>query len=325
MKMVSAAVALAAMVALAPEARAEWKPTKTITIVSPFTGVGPAVIVGQTLAKHLGDRLGVNVIMEPRQSADGVLGTRAMINEAPDGYTFVLATNTSTAGRQFWKNPDATYDLKKLDMILLAGEAFPVLVVSANSSHRTVKDLVEAAKARPKEKPLQCGFGTLTNRIVLLAFAKAAGIAIQDVQYRGESEQLIGGIETRGEIECAVLTGTNGIERIAAGTLRGLAVLGGERTSFAPSLPTLAESGVKGIETRIFIGLAAPAGTPKEVGERIRKEVRAILEDPKVREIFRANSLIPRFGDGKELQRRIEDESVMWAAVIKLYNLPQRD
>lgn len=319
--------ALAALVlSCAPSSAQEWKPTRTVTIVSPFSGVGNAVIVGQTLAKYLGEQLGVNIILEPRPSADGVLGTRAMIADSqPDGHTFVLVTNTTTAGRQFWKNPDTTYDLKKLDMVVLVAESFPVLVVSANSPYHSVKDLVEAARARPKEKPIQCGFGNLTNRIVLLAFAKAAGITIQDVQYRGESEQLVGGIESRGEIECAVLMGANGIGRIASGTLRGLAVLGGERTSFAPQIPTLAETGVKGVSTRVYIGLGAPAGTPPEVGARIRKEVRAILDDPKVQEIFKANSLTARFGDGKELQRRVDAESTMWAKVIKDYGLPQRD
>ncbi|HET9904602.1 MAG TPA: tripartite tricarboxylate transporter substrate binding protein [Xanthobacteraceae bacterium] len=275
--LIGAAVAGAAV--FAGPARAEW-PDRVIKIIVPFGLGGSADVYARFIAEHLREPLKTSVVVENRPGAGAVIGTDAVAKSDPDGYTFLIMSNTHTANETLL--PNRPYELMR-DLVPVAGIniAYNVLVVHPSLEAKTLPELIAFAKANPgKLNYASSGPGT-PYHIVGEIFKAMAGINVQHVPFRG-SDQARNAV-LAGQVQYMFDAIPTMLEQIRGNRVRALATTGPKRSPLLPDVQTVAET-LPGFDGPIWIGMMAPKGTPKEVIERMNKEVTAIMTSTEARE-----------------------------------------
>ena len=269
----------AALAAGSGRAQTSW-PSRTIRIVVPFGLGGSADVYARYMAEHMREPLGQAVIVENKPGAGAVIGTDFVAKSEPDGYTFLIMSNTHTANETLL--PNRPYELLR-DLAPVAGVniAYNVLVVHPSVPAKTVPELIAYAKSQPgKLNYASSGPGT-PYHIVGEIFRAMAEIEVQHVPFRG-SDQARNAV-LAGQVHWMFDAIPTMAEQIKAGGVRGLAPTGPKRSALLPDLPTVAET-LPGFEGPIWIGMMAPAKTPKEIIERMNKEVTRVMTTPAARE-----------------------------------------
>jgi tripartite-type tricarboxylate transporter receptor subunit TctC len=271
------AVGLACIVS---SARAEDRyPSKPIRIVVPVSPGGTVDLVARLVAKGLSEELGQSVLVENRPGSSGLVGTREVARSAPDGYTLLASANTFVSVPEFV--PDAGYDPVK-DFVPVTQTAQIPMVLVANPSvpQRTVKELIERARAHPGEISFASSGVGSTGYIAAQLFSKQAGIKMLSVPYKGNAQaltDLVGG-------QVMVMfdqVSTSGPYALA-GKLNALGVTTTTRSSMLPNVPTISESGLPGYEDDTFNAIFAPAGTPAAILARLHDAIAKVLNRPEV-------------------------------------------
>jgi tripartite-type tricarboxylate transporter receptor subunit TctC len=275
------AIALAiGLACAAPPAQAEDRfPSKPIRIVVPVSPGGTVDLVARLVAKGLSEDLGQSVVVENRPGASGMVGTREVARSAPDGYTLLASANTFVSVPEFV--PNAGYDPVKDFMPVTQTVQIPmVLVAHPSVPQKTVKELIERARAHPGEISFgSSGVGS-TGYIAAELFSKQAGIKMLSVSYKGNSQaltDLVGG-------QVMVMfdqVSTSGPYALA-GKLNALGVTTSTRSKMLPDVPTIAESGLPGFEDDTFNAIFAPAGTPAPILARLHDAIAKVLNRPEV-------------------------------------------
>jgi tripartite-type tricarboxylate transporter receptor subunit TctC len=257
-----------ALVPLAVRA-ADGFPGKPVRVISPYAaGGGPDVQLRQA-GPALGEALGQSIVIENRVGANGVVGVAEAAKAAPDGYTIVVGSSTTMAANKFLYKAAAGMDpLKEFVPLAILGTIDFAMVVPAESNYKALKDLVADAKANPGK--LSYGFGSSAALLFGEMFNTAAGINITKVPYKGTPQSLTDLAAGRLQLVCEPL-GTS-TPLIKAGKLRALAVTTKGRHRLDPTLPTMAEAGVP-MEHETWAGFFAPAGTPREIVQRLSAEI----------------------------------------------------
>src|SRR5215510_12380363 len=261
--------------ALALPASAQTFPNRPITLVVSFAPGGSTSIVARAVADKMGEALGQQIVVENRAGGGGTVGTRQVAKSPPDGYTLLLGyTGTLAIAPTLYQN--AGYDPRKdFAPIGMIGNAPNSLVVNPSFPAKSVPELIAYAKANPgKVSYGSAGVGTVSH-VSGEYFATAAGIKIVHVPYKGTGPALADLIGGHIPMAFAPIPATHG--PVSQGLLRGLAVTSAKRSSLVPELPTIAESGIKDFEASLFYGLVAPAGTPRDIIDRINKALREAL------------------------------------------------
>ena len=276
------AAALAALVLTAATGAAAQYPDKPIKLVVPFPPGGGTDIIGRIVADKLSSSLGWKVIVENKPGAGGTVGMDAAAKSKPDGYTLVLGqtSNMSIAPSLMAGLP---YDpVKNFTPVTLVDEAPLVITVGASSPIKTLSDLVAAAKAQPGKllfaSPGNATVAHLTGEL----FQRTAGIKYTHVPYRGTAQALPDIISGRASFFIASVE--SALAQIKAGQLRAIAVTSAKRAKELPDVPTISESGFSDFTAVTWFGVAAPAGTPEPIVQRLNAEITKILQDPAVRE-----------------------------------------
>lgn len=272
-------------------------PAKPIQMIVPQGAGGSTDALARLLAQALGDRLGQPVVVDNRAGAGGTLGVTAAAKAAPDGYTILLGSSTTMAANTFLYRAFSTDPVKEFVPLALAGEAPFALVVSATSPHKTLKDLLAAAKAAPGT--LNYGSGTSSALLCTELFKLRAGIELLKVPYKASPQALTDLIGGQIQVVCEPLS--TSLPNIMAGRLRALAQTGAKRSQLAPDIPTVAEAGVSGMEYTAWIGLFAPAGTPKDIVARLSTTLAKIVHEPAIMEKIRGIGFEPRPGDAEAM------------------------
>ena len=256
-------------------------PTKPVRLIVPFAAGGASDVLGRILAQKLTERMGQQVIVDNRAGAGGSIGAEAAVRAAPDGYTLLLGS-TSEIAINPWLYGKLGYDTRK-DLVPVAMFASSQMVVLIHPSLpvRTAKDLVALAKARPGEINFaSAGVGTFTHLTGEL-FRSATNVSLTHVPYKGAVASMTGTVS--GEVHVIFPTLTTGMPFIAGKRLRALAVSTRARAPSLPDVPTLFESGVKDFEVEYFwVGVFAPAATPRDLLARLTAEVAQTLKLPDV-------------------------------------------
>jgi tripartite-type tricarboxylate transporter receptor subunit TctC len=267
-------LALAAGMIAAPNiVRAQDWPSRTIKIIVPFGLGGSADVMARYLAEQLQKSLKTSTVVENRPGAGAVIGTEAVVKSPADGYTLLLMSNTHTANETLL--PNRPYRLMRdLTAVASINIAYNVLVVHPSVPAKTLAELIAYAKANPgKLNYASSGPGT-PYHIIGEVFRYMAGIKVQHVPFRGSDQA-----------RNAVIAGTvqymfDAIPTMAAqiqgGQVRGLAVTAPQPSPLLPELPTVAQT-LPGFDGPIWLGLMAPHGTPKDIVERLNKEVETIM------------------------------------------------
>jgi tripartite-type tricarboxylate transporter receptor subunit TctC len=314
---------LAAVVLLAalqiPAAAQEKYPTRPITLIVPFPAGGGVDAVGRIVADKLSAALGQQVVVDNRGGAAGVIGTRAAVKAAPDGYTLVMAhTGTTSINPSLFAN--VGYDPRKdFTPIGLISSTPVTLMAHPSFAAKSIADLIAMAKREPGK----LNFGTAPpgtgSHLAAELFKATAGIDVTIVPYKGTAaltNDLIGGHVPIGFNVLAPAMGS-----LQAGSLRAIAVAGPTRSSIFPDVPTVIESGLPGFEAVLHYGLLAPAGTPNEIILRLNKELRTLLEAPEVRQRIATDGGDPLPSTPAEYTADIDKEEAKWSALIRRLKL----
>ena len=290
-------------------------PTKTITIVVPFTAGGGVDAMARLLADKLRSTLGQQVIVDNKPGAGGNLGVDSVAKSAPDGYTIVLGQSSNLAINPtlYAKMP---YDSQKdLAPIVLVANAPLVMVTGMNTPHKTLADAVNAAKAKPGALNFASpGNGTVAHLTAEL-FQKAAGVKTQHVPYKGAAQALTDVIS--GNVDLYMSSVPTLLGQIKQGKLRALAVTSAKRVDDLPDVPTINESGYKGFDAVTWFGLLAPAGTPKDVVAKLNAEFNKALQQPELRKKLGDEGADPGGGTPEQFAALINDEIPRWGKIVK--------
>ena len=266
--------------ALASPARAE-----PIKIVVPFAAGGPVDQLARVLANGLGPKLGEDVIVDDRGGAGGAIACEFVARANPDGKTVLLASLGAFVIGPILKPPSNYDPVKSFEPIMLVGSVPSLIVVNPKSGIATLADLIAKAKQRQLSYG-SAGPGTTMN-IALEMLNKAAGVKITHVPYRGAAPaitDLLGGHIDTLNADLPVL-----LPLVKAGKVKALAVFSPERTPLLPDLPTTMESGFADMIMENWYGLLVPAGTPKDLRDRLEKAAFAVIATPAVKARFAAD------------------------------------
>ena len=313
-------LALAAItLAFSSTVLAQAWPSKPVTIIVPFPAGGSTDVVGRLLSKELNKMWGQAVVVENKVGAGGNIGASAAAKAAPDGHTLLLAS-----GSIMTVNPHIyarlPFDPKKDFLPITNVSAGPMLVVvPPNSKVTDLKGLLAEAAANPGK----LNFGSAgTGSQVHMATEKlvhAANIVAQHVPYKGEGPaytDLSAGLTSFmvGKIAAAA-------PLVNDGRLKALAVTSRERSRLLPNVPTVIEAGLPAAENYGWFGLLAPAGTPKDVIDKVQRDVNKVLADADIKNRLAGFGMVPVGNTPEEFGRAIEQETQQWAAVVKARGL----
>jgi len=304
-----------ALLAFSAGAFAQAYPAKSVKIIVGFAPGSATDILARLVADQFSKSMGQAFVVENKPGAGGAVGTAQAKEAAPDGYTLVAA-----GSGPFGINPairsQLPYDpLKDFDLIGNIVMTPQVLVVGPNAPYKSVKDLVAAAKAKPGEIAYASLGNGSTSHLTMEAFQAAAGIKLNHIPFKGSGDaqaQLIGG---QIPLMSDTIPGVRG--QIAAGKLRPIGLAITKRSEFLPDTPTIHEQGYAGFESVGWIGLAAPAGTPAPILDKLNAEIRKMLQDPAVKAKFEQLAFEP-VGDSREqFTAFVKSEIAKWSKVAK--------
>ena len=296
-------------------ARAQSFPSRPITIVVPYPAGGPVDVTARLIAQSVGNNLGLPIAVDNRGGGAGVIGSVAVQHAPPDGHTLILGTNQTHATNQsLLKN--YPYDAVK-DFAAVAGIAdIPhVVVVRRGLEAENVGALVALARKSPGAlNYASTGVGSASHLAAEL-FKTKAGVDLQHIPFRGSAPMTTELLAGRVDLTFATLPSV--ISHIDAGALRALGVASAERAARLPHLPTLAESGVAGVEADAWFALFAPANTPAATIERLYNAVSAGLTTEPAANAIAAQGMTLALRSPAELTAWLLGEVAKWAAVIK--------
>lgn len=307
-----AAFAVAATLPLG--AYAQTYPERAITLVNPVAAGGSNESLKTIIMDRVAAALGVPIVMESRSGAGGTIGAAYVAKAAPDGYTLLLAGSSITVTNPATKK-DLPYDpVRDLTPIVVLIETAPLLVVPKATPASTAKEFVDLARSRPaKLNYASYGRGT-SNYLAFELFKQAAGIDLVNVPYRGSAPLLVALLA--GEVDAAFEYPPTIKPHIAAGTFRVLGIASPARSRLFPDVPTLAEQGYPVAAVGTII-LAAPAGLPPAVADRLNAEVNKVLAQPDVRQRIMDIGYEPVGGTRDEAANWIRTELAKWKRLAR--------
>lgn len=290
-------------------------PTKPIRIVVPFAPGGTTDIVARAVAADMSKAFGHAVSIENRAGAGGNLGSDAVAKAAPDGYTLLVGA-VSPQAINVTLYPNMPYDvMRDFEHISLLAAVPNILEVHPSVPVRTVKELIDYAKARPgKLAYASSGSGTSIHLSAEL-FKTMTGVDMLHVPYKGSAPavaDLIGG-----QVQLMFDNLPSSIQQVKAGKLRGIAVTTARRSPAMPDLPTIAESGLPGYEASSWFGMHAPAKTSKDIVNKLYQTVARSLRTPEMIERLTSQGADPVGNTPEQFTEFVRDEIAKWAKVVK--------
>jgi tripartite-type tricarboxylate transporter receptor subunit TctC len=316
---------LAVTLSLAPYfasvARAEDYPARPVKIIVPFGAGGPADVAARLIGNALQESMGQPFVIENRTGAGGVIGTLEVVKASPDGYTLLMMSNTQTANESLLTMEQRKYDLMR-DLLPIAPVNFSdlVIVVHPSVQAKTLAEFIALAKSQPgKLNYASSGQGTPYHMAGEL-FKSMAGIDVVHVPYRNSGEARSGVIG--GQVQMMIDAVPAMSPNIAGNQVRALATTGTKRDAVLPDVPTVIEAGIGGYEATIWLGLMAPAGTPKPVIDKLSAAVGAFVRKPETIKLWKHQGAEPMSMTSAEFDKFLRGDIVKWADVVKKFNKP---
>ncbi|MBR0791491.1 tripartite tricarboxylate transporter substrate binding protein [Bradyrhizobium manausense] len=298
---------------------AEDYPAHAVRIVVPFGAGGPADVTARLIGQALQERFGQPFVIENRTGAGGVIGTVEAVKSPADGYTLLMMSNTQTANESLLTPEQRKYDLMR-DLAPIAPVNYSdlVIVVNPQVQAKTLQEFIALAKAQPgKMNYASSGQGTPYHMAGEL-FKAMAGIDVVHVPYRNSGEARSGVIG--GQVQMMIDAVPAMAPNIGENQVRALATTGQQRSAVLPNVPTAGEAGVAGYEATIWLGLMAPAGTPKPVIDKLNSAVNAMLRRPDIVKLWTEQGAIPMSMTPEEFDKFLRGDIVKWADVVKKFD-----
>jgi len=313
------AMTLLAAPYVSSSSHAEDYPSRPVRIIVPFGAGGPADVTARLLGNMLQGSLGQPVVVENRTGAGGVIGTEAAAHAPPDGYTLLMMSNTQTANESLVPAAQRKYELMR-DLLPIAPVNYSdlVIVVHPSVQAKTVAEFIALAKSLPgKLNYASSGQGTPYHMAGEL-FKTMAGIDVVHVPYRNSGDARTGVIS--GQVQMMIDAVTTMAPNINAGQVRALATTGTTRSAVLPDVPTASEAGVPGYEATIWLGLMAPAGTPKPIIDKLNAAINAFVKKPEIIELWKKQGAVPMSMTSEQFDKFLRGDIAKWAEVVKKFN-----
>jgi tripartite-type tricarboxylate transporter receptor subunit TctC len=299
---------------IAFDAAAQNYPNKAVKVVVPYAVGGSADVYGRFLAAKLSETTGQPFVIENRPGGGAVIGTDAVAKSAPDGYTLLVMSNTHTVNETLI--PKKPYDLLK-DLAPVTGinSQDLLLVAAPGVKAGNLREFIALAKSQPgKLNYASSGPGTPYHMAGEL-FKHMAGVDIVHVPHKGSDQARTAVLG--GQVDIMFDAISTIVQHVHAGKLKALGTTGAKRSAVTPEIPTLAEAGVPGYEATIWLGLMAPAGTPKAVLDRLSGEVNKVINAPEVKDNWSKQGAVPMGMTPDQFGAFIKEDVAKWAKLVK--------
>lgn len=311
---IAMAMALTTAPWIATPTRAQAWPDRPIRLVVPYSAGGAADQTARLIAGPLGERLKTAIVVDNRPGGGGSIGAAAVAKAAPDGHTLLLDATGFTVNPGLL--PHMPFDpVKDLQPVSLLMQVPMLLVVPAGSPHKSIADLIQAARAQPGRLSFASAGNGSAQHLTGELFKQGHKLFITHIPYRGGApalSDLMGG-----QVDLMFSAMPASLPLVRSGKLRALAVTAPQRADLVSALPTVAESGLAGFVAQEWNGVWAPAGTPADVVGRLETELRAVMALPEVRQRLAANGAVAVGNSRSDFGRFVQTEMTQWARVIK--------
>ena len=297
-----------------PAAAQSW-PSKPIRLIVPLAPGGAADIVGRLIQQPLERALGQPIVIENKPGASGTIGTEMVAKAAPDGHTLGISMATQTSVNPA-VNTSLPYDtVKDLAPVILIGKNPMMFLVNTGVPAKSISEFVALAKANPEKYNYATPGAASQAHLVIALWSNLAGIHIQHVPYKGGNPALLSTVT--GETQLTVMSSLLSAPHVASGKVRALATGGLTRDPKFPDVPTMAELGYPDVEAVTWVGVYAPAGTPREIVQKLNSEIARIIGEPDIKAKLDQQGLILAAGPPEELGTLIAAEIKRWTGVAR--------
>ena len=308
MRTVLASVALAV---LCSGAHAQY-PNKPVRLIVPFPPGGAAEVGARIFAQPLGQALGQPVVIETKPGADGAIAADATMKAAPDGYTLFYATNTAFSWVPAVRK-DPPYDpVNDFTPVSLVGQFGFFLFSHPSVPATNLKELLAHVRANPGK--LNYGSGNSTSIVSTAQLLQREKLDVLHVPYKGDGPLMVDLLG--GRVHFAIATPGTAAPQVREGKLRALATLLPSRSPLLPDAPTMAEAGLKDLSVTPWGGVFGPKGLPRDIADRVSRELQAVLKRPEVREAFGKLAFEPRGSTPEELAAYTREQLAVWRRAI---------
>ena len=305
---------LPAALSVAAETAATY-PIKPVRLIIPYPAGGGNDIMGRAVAERLGERLGQQVVIDNRGGASTIIGAELAAKAPKDGYTLMLAPNTTLAIIPNMKASLPYHPVKDYEPISLVSASPYLLVVNPNFPATTVKELVALAKSKPGQINYATpGHGT-SNHLAAELFKSMVGIELVHVPYKGTAQavtDLLGG-----HVQVMFASTASVRQHVGAGRLRALGISTAKRNPAVPDIPTLAEGGVTGYHAASWVGMVAPRGTPQPIIQKLNAALVTVIREGDLRQRLTSQGFDPEVSTPEQFAAHIRSELDRYGKVIK--------
>ncbi|MEN3292488.1 MAG: hypothetical protein V7642_1741 [Burkholderiales bacterium] len=289
-------------------------PNRPVKLIVPFAPGGFTDVVARVVGQKLSASMGQQFVIENRPGAGSTIGTDFVAKSTADGYTLLIVSTTHVISPWLYKS--VPYDpVKSFVAVSKLVDSPYVLLVNAKVPANSVKEFVALAKAQPNSIRYASSGNGSSQHLMGGLFAAMTGIKIQHVPYKGSnmaSQDLVAGI-----VESSFAGVPNAMAHVPSGKLKALAVTTAKRSPLLPDVPTLSEEGVPGYDASVWLALLAPAGTPKEIVNRLNTEIGKLLAAPDAAKTFATVGVEVSFSTPEEITQYMIQERERWGKVVK--------
>jgi len=293
---------------------AQSYPARPVRMIVPFAPGGGADFMGRLVAFGLTDKRGYNVVVDNRGGAGGAIGADMVAKAAPDGYTLVLANNTTHVMVSVLQSNPPYHPLRDFSPISMTTYAPQLLVESVAVSARTVSELIALAKAKPGALNYASGGAGSQTHLAMELFALSAGIKAAHIPYKGTGPGFTALMS--GEAQLMFVSMPAAMPHVQSGRIRALGITGAKRSTSLPNLPTIAESNVRGFEINPWFGVLGPAKLPASIVRKLNEDIVASIRTDDTRQRLKSQGAEALGSTPDEFAAVIKQELDQWTRII---------
>ena len=294
-------------------------PAKPVRVILTFPAGGGVDVIARVLTQKLTESTGQQFIVDNKPGAGGIIAADMVAKSAPDGYTLLFALDTIlTVTPHLYRN--TPFDsIKDFAPISLVAESPLVVLTSPSANIGSLAELIKRAKANPGTMNFGSGGSGSSGHLAAELMNNMAGIKMTHVPYKGGPQVLTD--LAGGQVQMTVLSLAASVTMVKAGKANLVAVTGANRLPGYPEVPTVSEAGLPGYQAGFWVGLLAPAGTPRPVVNKLRDEVQKVLNNPELRQQFQNNGVTPVGNTPEQFATVIDSDKKKWGEVIRLKDI----
>ena len=299
-------------------ANAQPYPNKPVKLVVGYAAGGAVDIIARTVGQNMSGAMGQPVVVENKPGAGTNIAVKSVIAADPDGYTLMMAANALAANMSLYQ-PQPFDAEKDLVAVSLVGRVPVVIAANPAVPYGNVKQLIDSAKGKPNSIAYGSPGNGSTPHMAIELFARAAGIDLQHIPYKGGSPAITDTIG--GQVPLVAVNALEALPHVRSGKLKLIAVLSAQRSTNYPDVPTIAESGYPGFEASVWYGIVAPAATPKPIVQKLHAEVQKALMTKEVKERMAAvgGEVVP--GSADMFAQLIKSEAQRYTRLVREANI----